>query len=218
MSFLGRFSQGACVATYFERDAANDQSVAKGGEFKKDMEHARFGAGADVLKRSWLGEGDVQRLGAHDGLSNRSQDCRSMPIRAGAGEKGGENRALIVFADAPDKWALRWLPAGFRHCFAVIATRESGQWIYLNPASHQLQCELWQFSALFDPAAYYREQGHNCLWVTLPDEGAQTVRLGMFSCVEVMKRLLGISAWYVLTPAGLHRYLVNKSKIYQKSS
>ncbi|OSQ39789.1 hypothetical protein TMES_07575 [Thalassospira mesophila] len=192
------------MAAGFERDAANDQAVTD--------------AGSHFLKRGWRGECDAQRRAVKDGLPDRSLDRHSVPMMAGARERGRENRALIVFSDAPDKRFLRWLPSGFRHCFAVIAAGENGQWIYLNPASHQLQCELWQFSALFDPAAYYRGQGHQCLWVSLPDDVAKKVRLGMFSCVEVVKRLLGISAWYVMTPAGLHRYLVNKSKIYQKSS
>ena len=127
-------------------------------------------------------------------------------------------RVLIVFADAPDKWLLRVLPAAFRHCFAVLETGEAGCWIYLNPASHQLECTLWRFSALFDPAAYYRARGHRCLWVTLPRGALPRLRLGIASCVGVIKHLLGISAWWVVTPGGLYRYLVNKSKIYQKSS
>ncbi len=127
-------------------------------------------------------------------------------------------RVLIVFADAPDKWLLRVLPAAFRHCFAVLETGEAGCWIYLNPASHQLECMLWRFSALFDPAAYYRARGHRCLWVTLPRGPLPRLRLGVASCVGVIKHLLGISAWWVITPGGLYRYLVNRSKIYQKSS
>ncbi|OKH89124.1 hypothetical protein LF95_03480 [Thalassospira sp. TSL5-1] len=127
-------------------------------------------------------------------------------------------RVLIVFADAPEKWLLRWLPKAFRHCFAVLETSEAGCWIYLNPASHRLECTLWRFSSLFDPAAHYRARGHKCLWVTVPSDNLPRLRLGLASCVGVMKHLLGISAWWVVTPRGLHRYLMSRSKIYQKSS
>ncbi|WP_339779922.1 hypothetical protein [uncultured Thalassospira sp.] len=209
MSFLGRVSRQEALPVCFGSHGANDLTAKEDGDLVVVRASAVNRGGQDDLHPP--GEGNCA-------MARNRVGRRQVPMMGLARAKNPENRALIVFADAPDKWFLRWLPAGFRHCFAVITTGESGQWIYLNPASHQLQCELWQFSALFDPAAYYRGQGHCCVWVTLPDDAAKKVRLGMFSCVEVVKRLLGISAWYVMTPAGLYRYLVNRSKICQKSS
>ncbi|RCK44217.1 hypothetical protein TH25_20160 [Thalassospira profundimaris] len=146
------------------------------------------------------------------------QTTQIMQIRqtTQAGQTG--RRVLVVFADAPDKWLLRLLPRAFRHCFAVLETGEAGCWIYLNPASHRLECALWRFSDVFDPAAYYRARGHYCLWVTVPSDNLPRLRLGVASCVGVIKHVLGISAWWVVTPRGLYRHLANRSKICQKSS
>ncbi|WP_157831831.1 hypothetical protein [Thalassospira marina] len=174
----------------------------------------RYGEGEDMVSEYRSPAiGAIGAIAVNDatfGTVRRAEDIY-------ADQQGGR-RALIVFSDAPDKWLLRVLPSSFRHCFAVLETGREGSWIYLNPASHQLECTLWQFSALFDPAAYYRSRGHRCLWVTLPKVREMRLGIGMASCVGVIKHLLGISAWWVVTPLGLYRYLESRSKIYQKSS
>ena len=77
---------------------------------------------------------------------------------------------LVVFADAPEKKLLRGLKPGFRHCFVVMSGARAGDWICLDPQSHRVACDIWQYSVLFDPEAYYRGRGFDCVWVSYPAE------------------------------------------------
>jgi len=107
---------------------------------------------------------------------------------------------LVVFADAPEKRLLRWLKPGFRHCFVLMSGGRAGEWICLDPQSHRVACDVWQYSVLFDPEAHYRARGFDCVWVSYPAEVPRRVRLGAFTCVEFVKRLLGISGFWIVTP------------------
>ncbi|MEK7244774.1 MAG: hypothetical protein AAB223_02000, partial [Pseudomonadota bacterium] len=46
----------------------------------------------------------------------------------------GGKFAVVAFADAERPRWLRFLPKGFRHCFALV--RSSGRWVVINPMSH----------------------------------------------------------------------------------
>lgn len=107
---------------------------------------------------------------------------------------------LVVFADAPEKRLLRWLKPGFRHCFVLMSGLRAGEWICLDPQSHRIACDVWQYSVLFDPESHYRARGFDCIWVSYPAEVPRRVRLGAFTCVEFAKRLLGISGFWIMTP------------------
>ncbi|WP_417813498.1 hypothetical protein [Thalassospira alkalitolerans] len=120
---------------------------------------------------------------------------------------------LVVFADAPEKKLLRGLKPGFRHCFVVMSGARTGDWICLDPQSHRVACDIWQYSVLFDPEAYYRGRGFDCVWVSYPAEVPKRVRFGAFTCVEFVKRLLGISGFWIITPHQLFQALRNPEEI-----
>ena len=118
-----------------------------------------------------------------------------------------EVSVLVVFADAPEKRSLRWLKPGFRHCFVLVSGLRAGEWICLDPQSHRVKCESWVYSPVFDPAAYYRGTGHHCIWAHYPQMVTRKARFGPMSCVEPVKRLLGISGFWIITPWQLYRHL-----------
>ena len=125
---------------------------------------------------------------------------------------GREVSVLVVFADAPEKRLLRILKPGFRHCFVLVSGVRAGEWICLDPQSHRVRCESWCYSPIFDPAAYYRGLGHHCIWARYPASIAHKVRFGPMSCVELVKRLLGISAIWIITPWQLYRHLQQRAE------
>ncbi|MBC05951.1 hypothetical protein [Thalassospira sp.] len=120
---------------------------------------------------------------------------------------GREVSVLVVFADAPEKRLLRVLKPGFRHCFVLVSGVRAGEWICLDPQSHRVRCESWCYSPIFDPAAYYRGLGYHCIWARYPASISRKVQFGPMSCVELVKRLLGISAIWIITPWQLYRHL-----------
>ncbi|MHC8494448.1 hypothetical protein ACTU44_17290 [Thalassospira sp. SM2505] len=123
-----------------------------------------------------------------------------------------EVSVLVVFADAPEKRLLRLLKPGFRHCFVLVSGLRAGEWICLDPQSHRVRCESWAYSPIFDPAAYYRSIGHHCIWAHYPHMVTRKARFGPMSCVELVKRLLGISAFWVITPWQLYRHMYAQSQ------
>lgn len=120
---------------------------------------------------------------------------------------GREASVLVVFADAPEKPLLRVLRPGFRHCFMLVSGVRAGEWICLDPQSHRVRCESWCYSPIFDPYAYYQALGYHCVWAGYPQSVARKIRFGPMSCVELVKRVLGISGFWIITPWQLYRHL-----------
>jgi hypothetical protein len=129
-------------------------------------------------------------------------------VPAGDGVPG---RILIVFSGATD---LRWLKAlkpSFRHCYAVLES--AGGWLLVDPASHQTRIEY------LGPMPLYRLlEGLQTAETTVVccRRRAAPMRLAPirpFTCVEAVKRLIGIHAPWTLTPWQLFDHLIDLNKI-----
>jgi|GEM_PF-1340755 hypothetical protein len=117
-------------------------------------------------------------------------------------------RALVVFGGRTEIALLRILKPGFRHCFVVVGGRYG--WIFLNPLLHYTELE-WIDG--FDPSdvealtAFYRRLGYTVLETVPTCPPRRALVPTPYSCVEAVKRVLGIRAGWVLTPWQLYRYL-----------
>lgn len=120
-------------------------------------------------------------------------------------------RALVVFSGRADLWWLRLLKSGFRHCF--VALEGEAGWLVVEPLSHCTECAMLPPMAAEDLAQWYRMHGLTVVmtWRTTPARRAAPVR--PYSCVESVKRLLGIQAGNVLTPWQLFRHIEQNMKI-----
>lgn len=113
--------------------------------------------------------------------------------------------ALVVFSGEADLAWLRLLKPGFRHCFVLLESH--GQWIIYNPLSHKTDITLIEGNTVFDHVAYFRRHGMKVVpWVIGPVD-LKAAPLGVYTCVEAIKRLLGIHASFVLTPWNLYIFL-----------
>ncbi len=114
-------------------------------------------------------------------------------------------RVLVVFTGATDLRALAILRPGFRHCFAVVES--GGQWLIYDPASHQTRIEPIGRMALANLLGGL--SGGDATLVCRRQRAAplRLAPLAPFTCVEAVKRLLGIRAPWVLTPWQLFRLL-----------
>ena len=138
---------------------------------------------------------------------------RESPQVAGAQSDRCESRVVVAFVGETDIPWLRLLRPGFRHCFAVIEC--SGHWLIYDPASHQTRLDRLGRLALAELLN----------WLTLPNTTliccrtkaapARLAPVRPYTCVEAVKRILGIRAALVLTPWQLFRHLTkeNKNKI-----
>jgi len=119
---------------------------------------------------------------------------------------------LVVFADATELWWLRLLKRGFRHCFVALAC-PSG-WVVVDPLSHRTAIAHFPVSKEFDLAAWYRLHGLEVVAVKNIATHRRVAPFAMCSCVETVKRILGIHARSVLTPWQLYGHL-NKTRKYR---
>lgn len=123
----------------------------------------------------------------------------------------GWRRALVVFSGRADLWWLRWLRPGFRHCFVVLECASG--WVVVDPLSHYTAIAHVPFIQEFDPISYYRQQGMLVVEAQFVSPNRRVLPIRPYSCVECVKRVLGIRAGFVLTPWQLFRYL-NKRETF----
>lgn len=117
-------------------------------------------------------------------------------------------RALVIFSGGSGVWWLRWLRPGFRHCFAAVD--DGTHWLTVDPLLHRLEVRASGLASAFDLAAEYRRMGLVVLEIAPPETALRAAPVGFFTCVETVKRLLGLRARWVLTPWQLYRFLARR--------
>ncbi len=114
-------------------------------------------------------------------------------------------RALVVFSGRTGVGWLRWLRRGFRHCF--VAVDDGNAWLTVDPLLHRLEVRASGLPSDYDLAGEYRRMGLVVLEVVPAAVPLRRAPLGLFTCVETVKRILGIQARWVLTPWQLYALL-----------
>ena len=121
--------------------------------------------------------------------------------------KRGRGKGYVFFTDNTDLWWLRWLKSGFRHCCLVICREDS--LILVDPLSHQLVLDV---CVAVDEASFRRwltSCGMVYVAVEVRDSAQRVAPLGLLTCVEVIKRILGIRRRRLITPWQLYRFLID---------
>lgn len=116
-----------------------------------------------------------------------------------------EGAALIAFTGKTDLKALRWLKPGFRHC--LIATKRTSSWLICDSLAHQLHIDLIEGVDSIDLEHWFRSRGYRVVRHSIKPAPLRAQFLRPFTCVETVKRMLGIDAKWVFTPWQLYQYL-----------
>ena len=123
--------------------------------------------------------------------------------------------AVVAFADAEQPRWLRFLAKGFRHCFALVCT--SGRWVVINPMSHWTDVATLAESAdgatADEIARTLEARGFAAVVCAIAEPPRRSGPPAPFTCVEVVKRILGIRQPLVLTPRRLFRFLVENQYV-----
>jgi len=114
-------------------------------------------------------------------------------------------RALVVFVDQIDLPWLRWLRRGFRHCFVVVETPQG--WIACDPLSNRTELGCIVGPSAGELAKFYRSAGLCVVETTVKKAPPRLAPVRLFTCVEAVKRVLGVHAPWALTPWQLYRLL-----------
>ncbi|MBN9499169.1 MAG: hypothetical protein J0H39_20640 [Alphaproteobacteria bacterium] len=115
------------------------------------------------------------------------------------------SEALVVFRDQTEIAWLRWLKRGFRHCAVVV--RIGGEWVMIDSLSHSICVGKFGDEPMSRLAWRYRQAGHIVIETVVGEGKARIAPPLPFTCVEAVKRVLGIQSWFVLTPHQLYRHL-----------
>ena len=117
--------------------------------------------------------------------------------------------AVVAFTNAERPRWLRFLAKGFRHCFALVCT--SGRWVVINPMSHWTDVAVLAESAdgatANEMVRTLEERGFAAVACAIAEPARRAWPPAPFTCVEVVKRILGIQEPIVLTPRQLFQFL-----------
>ena len=112
----------------------------------------------------------------------------------------------VIFSDETDIRLLKLLKKGFRHCFMVM--QQDGRWVLIDPRSNKTDIALLPHPATFNFPRYFSEQGKTVIKVPLTIKTPHKVApVFPVSCVETVKRLIGVHQRWVMTPYQLYRHL-----------
>lgn len=128
-------------------------------------------------------------------------------------------RALVAFSGQTELAWLRLLRPGFRHCFALVEIiggdapgREKAAWVLYNPLSNGTQIEVWPLNDEETVHSWLSQQGYFVVQTYARPISAQVFGWRPYTCVEAVKRLLGLHASSVFTPWQLYRYIKKSEK------
>lgn len=114
-------------------------------------------------------------------------------------------QALVIFHGQGDGfWPRVCGRPGFRHCF--VALNDGRAWIELDPRGDGLRVSA-EVAACFDLAVHYRALGFTVVSACVAGSRRRYALPWVFTCVETVKRVLGLQAWWVWTPHQLFRRL-----------
>lgn len=123
--------------------------------------------------------------------------------------------AWVVFSGETDIPWLKILKPGFRHCFVLINDGE--RWMSIDPLSSYTEVLMYHhITSSFDLPDWLKSRGYKVMKTEITRDRKKAAPMMVFSCVEAIKRLLGIHARFIMTPHQLYRFL--KSQTQTKTS
>ena len=118
-----------------------------------------------------------------------------------------QEKALVAFSGETDIPYLKILKPGFRHCFIILRTPD--RWISIDPLAHMTRIDLHDIPQGHNVPALLKEHGLTVVETYLRDAALVPSPPMFCTCVEVVKRILGIQRWDIWTPWQLYRHLQN---------
>ena len=113
--------------------------------------------------------------------------------------------AWAVFTGQTELRWLKLLKPGFRHCFVLL--NDGRHWITIDPLSPFMEVAVQPVGADFDLPGWLSQQGLIVAKTRVRRGLARPAPWSLFTCVEAVKRVLGIHARFIVTPWQLYRRL-----------
>ena len=125
----------------------------------------------------------------------------------------GISEVYVVFEDTDSIWWLKFLKKGFRHCYVLLTSRENNLMILLNPRSNQTDIQLFHNCDIDNAIRLFTScKEHTILRVHMTQSPLKCAPIMFFTCVEFVKRILGIHDFAIITPYQLYKKIKNSRK------
>ncbi len=117
----------------------------------------------------------------------------------------GQN-AWVVFSGRTEISWLKFLKPGFRHCYVLINDGE--RWTRIDPLSHVTEISVHHHVPHdFDLPGWLQSRGSRVVRAPMNRDITRAAPFMLFTCVEAVKRVLGIHRRGIVTPWQLYRHL-----------
>lgn len=124
------------------------------------------------------------------------------------GEAGDRTETLVVFVGQAECACLRWLKQDFKHCF--VALHIDGRWVICDSLKNYMEFSLVKLPPDFSLSEFYRSRGYTVLLGHAHHYEVQSVTVPeVFTCVAVVKRIIGLRSFWTFTPWQLFRRLLS---------
>lgn len=124
-------------------------------------------------------------------------------------------KAWVVFTGETDIPWLKFLKDGFRHCFVLI--NDGTRWISIDPLAPYTDIEIhYHVDSDFDLPDWLCSRGYKVVPSDINKTHKTPAPWMLCSCVESIKRILGIHKRLILTPWQLYQYLIKQNNNIQK--
>jgi hypothetical protein len=116
----------------------------------------------------------------------------------------GQSCAIVIFGPSQIPY-LQVLREGYQHC--MIAVQSGPAWQLIDPLSNAFCVTELGIAHPAEIISSFVDQGFDAVATQRCAPIAAEMPLGIFTCVEVVKRILGLRARWVLTPWQLRKAL-----------
>lgn len=121
----------------------------------------------------------------------------------------GQSLAIVVFGPSTLRY-LQFLKPGYQHC--LVATQSVGHWQLLDPLSNGTEVTGLGELTPAEIISVFTRQGLDAIAVQRRPPVMREMPIAPYTCVEVVKRVLGIRARRVQTPWQLRCYLDRRQR------
>jgi len=115
--------------------------------------------------------------------------------------------AYVAFGGRRTRWWMTFLKKGFYHCFLILGNGK--EWILIDPLVHMTDLIVLKNAPI---ARQIRERGYRLIRVTPMIPPLTHTQFRLLTCVETVKRFLGINRPLIWTPYQLFKYLFLKKE------
>lgn len=124
----------------------------------------------------------------------------------------GQSCAIVIFGSSQLSY-LRVLRSGYQHC--MIAVQSGAAWQLIDPLSNAFYVTELGIVHPDEIISSFVDQGFDAVPVQRRAPVAVEMPLGIFTCVEVVKRVLGLRNRWVITPWQLRQVITRGDGEYK---